>query len=436
MSTAPQAAPIRPGTPALLRLSAWIRAVPIRPAGLFLLATAGGALWYGRGRIDLVVTIAALWGLALLAASGIAAGLSLALARRDLRRSGTGGGPRLEAVEGRAVATGLVLPARVVPLAATPRMRWVSPAAGVSPAPPAPQWAEQVTFPDRALAEAIERELGAEDLLGLWRFAARVTQPRAVRALPDPGQLAAAELAASLAVGDLLAWPTGPPRGDLVDFRTYTRSDPARLILWKVYARSRQLMVRAPEPARAPEGQPLLYLVAGEQDDAAAAAARVVLESGLFGDELPFACDGAPVPVRELPRALDLLAASSAHRTRGGADLAAALALGAAEPGSPVLLVVPARAGAWLPQVLASVATDPSRFAIVAAADAGPSAERPALLERALLRGEPRRPPFDALARGLAPLAASGARLVLADRVSGRLVVLAGAEPYAAWAAR
>ncbi|MCU0222854.1 MAG: DUF58 domain-containing protein [Acidobacteria bacterium] len=432
MPTAPQAAPFRRGTPALQRLSAWVRAVPIRPAGLFLLAAAGGALWYGRGRIDLVVTIAALWGLALLAASGAAAALSLALARRDLRRAGAGGGARLEGVVGRPVATGLVLPVRVVPLAATPRLRWLSPVADVSPAPGAPQWSEQVTFPDRALAEAIVRELGAEDLLGLWRFAARMTQPRSVRALPDPGRLAAAELAASLACGDLLAWPTGPPRGDLVDFRTYTRSDPARLILWKVYARSRQLMVRAPEPARAPEGRPLLYLVAGEQDDAAAAAARVVLESGLFGDDLPFACDGAPVPVCELPRALDLLAASSAHRGRGGADLAAALALGAAEPGSPVLLAVPADAGAWLPRVLASVATDPSRFAIVAAADIGPDAERPALLERALLRGEPARPPFDALARGLAPLVTSGARLVLADRVSGRLAVLSGMEPQAA----
>jgi hypothetical protein len=428
MSTAPQAAPPLPRAPAARRLSARVRAVPIRPAGLFLLAASAAALWYGRERIDLVVTIAALWGLALLFGTGAAAVTALALARRDLRRASGAGEPPLEAVERRPVATGLVLPVRVVPLAATPHLAWLAPAADVAPAARAPLRAEQVTFRDRALAEEVLRELRGEDVLGLWRFTARVAQRRAVRTLPDPGRLSAAELAASLAGGDLLSWPSGPPRGDLVDFRTYNRSDPARLILWKVYARSRQLMVRAHEPAHAPEGRPLLYLVAGENDEAAAAAARVILESGLFGDELPFACDGAPAPVRDLRRALDLVAASVRHRTRGGADLAAALALGAAEPGSPVLLVVPARAGGWLGSVLSLIAADPSRWTVVAAADAGPAAPPPGLLARALWREERPLPGFDELARGLAPLTGAGARVVLADRVSGRLAVLAGTE--------
>ncbi len=428
MSTAPQAAPPPVRVPLARRLFAWVRAVPIRPAGFLLLAASAAAYWFGRGRIDLVVTIAALWGLALVVGTGAAAALSLALARRDLQRASASGAPPLEAVEGRPVASGLVLPVRVVPLAATPRLAWIAPAAVAAPSARSALRVEQVTFPDRALAGEIVRELHGEDVLGLWRFTARVPQPRAVRALPDPGRLSAAELATSLATGDLLSWPTGPPRGDLVDFRTYTRSDPARLILWKVYARSRQLMVRAHEPARSPEGTPLLYLVAGEGDDAAAAAARVILESGLFGDDLPFACDGAPAPVRDLRRALDLLAASVRHRARGGADLAAALALGAAEPGSPVLLVVPARSGGWLPLVLPQVAADPSRYAIVAAADAGLALPPAGLLARALLREDRPLPAFDALVRGLAPLAATGVRLVLADRVGGRLTVLSGAD--------
>ncbi len=438
MSTAPRAAPPPPRVPLAGRLFAWVRAVPIRPAGFLLLAAAAAAYWFGRGRIDLVVTIAALWGLALLAGTGAAAALSLALARRDLRRASSAGAPPLEAVEGRPVATGLVLPVRAVPLAATPRLAWLAPAGQVAPAARNPLRVERVTFRDRALAGEIVRELRGEDVLGLWRFTARVPQSRAVRALPDPGRLSAAELATSLATGDLLAWPSGPPRGDLVDFRTYTRSDPARLILWKVYARSRQLMVRAHEPARSPEGRPLLYLVAGESDDAAAAAARVILESGLFGEDLPFACDGAPAPVRDVHRALDLLAASVRHRARGASDLAGALALGAAEPGSPVLLVVPARTSRWLPIVLSHVAADPSRYAIVAAADAGPGVRPTGLLSRALLREHRPPPAFEALVRGLAPLAATGVRLVLADRVSGRLTVLSGADllgPAAAAAA-
>lgn len=427
MSIAPQPAPPLPRAPVVRRLFGWVRAAPIRPAGLFLLAVAAAAFRYGRERIDLVVTIAALWGFALLVATGAAAALSLALARRDLQRAGGAGRPPLEAVEKWPVASGLVLPVRALPLAATPHLAWIAPAADVAPATRSSLRAEQVTFRDRTLADEIVRELRGEDLLGLWRFTVRVPQPRAVRTLPDPGRLPAAELATSLSSGDLLSWPSGPPRGDFVDFRTYTRSDPARLILWKVYARSRQLMVRAQEPAHAPEGCPLLYLVAGENDGAAAAAARVILESGLFGEDLPFACDGAPAPVRDLRRALDLLAASARHRARGGSDLASALALGAAEPGSPVLLVVPARTGDWTARVLPHVAADPSRYTIVAAADAGPPARPTRLLERALLRDERRPPAFEALARGLAPFAATGARVLLADRVSGRLTVLAGA---------
>ncbi|MCU0252957.1 MAG: DUF58 domain-containing protein, partial [Acidobacteria bacterium] len=431
-----QAAPPRRGTRALRRLSGWVRAVPIRPGGLALLAASAATLWYGRERIDFVLTIAALWGLAIVVATGSAAAVSLGLARRDLQRAGEPGASRLEAVEHQRVASGLVLPVRVVPLASSPRLTWVVPPAETAPPARAAQHAEHVAFRERALADRIVRELRGEDLLGLWRFTARVTQPRSVRALPDPGRLVAAELATSLTGGDLVAWPTGPPRGDLVDFRTYTRSDPARLILWKVYARSRQLMVRAAEPARAPEGRPLLYLVAGDEDDAAAAAARVILESGLFGDELPFACDGAPVPTNDLARALDRLAASAAHRRRGGADLAAALAQGVVDPAGPVLLVVPALPGPWLPRVSSQVAIDPARFTVLAVADAAPPAPTPGLAERLLLRTDPPRARFDDLTRGLSPLVATGARLLLADRVGGLIAVLVGGEhPGAALAA-
>jgi hypothetical protein len=195
-------------------------------------------------------------------------------------------------------------------------------------------------------------------------------------------------------------------------------------------------MVRAAEPARAPEGRPLLYLVAGDEDDAAAAAARVILESGLFGDELPFACDGAPVPTNDLARALDRLAASAAHRRRGGADLAAALAQGVVDPAGPVLLVVPALPGPWLPRVSSQVAIDPARFTVLAVADAAPPAPTPGLAERLLLRTDPPRARFDDLTRGLSPLVATGARLLLADRVGGLIAVLVGGEhPGAALAA-
>jgi hypothetical protein len=81
--------------------------------------------------------------------------------------------------------------------------------------------------------------------------------------------------------------------------------------------------------------------------------------------------------------------------------------------------------------VLAQVAVDPWRFSLLAVADAAPPAPAPGLAERLLFRADPPRVRFDDLARALSPVAATGARLLLADRVSGRIALLAGAEHHA-----
>jgi len=396
-----------------------------------LLAAGVAALWSGRQRVDLVLISAAIWTLSLLAMSGIAAGSTFLAARRSLRRAAREPGLQLEAIEGHPLRPETPVMPRGLPLAASPRLRWVSPPARAIESPRPARENERIAFEDRFRAQEIVRELVVEDVLGLWRLTSRLSQPCGVRILPDPGRLAAHELAASLSTGDFDSWPFGPPRGDLADFRTYTRSDPARLILWKAYARSRQLLVRAPEPARSPEGRPLVYLVAAPADGAAAAAARVLLESGCLGEELPFACDGAPSPVKELARALDLIAGSSRARDIEGGDLATALADPTLGAGDPVLLIVPAATGAWLPRVLPCLAASPQRFIVLAAADAAEPARPRRRAARLLLRPPAAAPGFDSLVEGLRPVAATGARLVIADRVSGRLLRLDPAAPPA-----
>ncbi|MBP7149158.1 MAG: DUF58 domain-containing protein [Acidobacteria bacterium] len=400
------------------------RRFPLTPAGLALCALSGLAIVFGRGRIDLVLTLAGAFGFVAAGLTGLAAATAYFVARRDLRAV-PAGGSLLDGVEGLPLHTGLALPRRLRPLASRPALSWVAPPGRCELRERPGALFEEVLPLRRARAATIEREVSVEDLLGLWRFTGRVDRDQPVRILPDPGRLAAGELASCLSSGDLLAYPFGPARGDMVESRPYTRSDPARFILWKLYARTRQLMVRTPEPARSPEGQPLVYLVTGGDDGAAAAAALVLLDSGLLGDEARFATDGAPVPVAGREACRDALAVSGG-RAGGGADLARVLAHPSVGPRDPVILVCPAAPGPWLDRVLANVAADPGRYAVIAAADAAPPRASRARWER-LVIAEPRaRRSFEELARTLRPLAGTGARLVLADRPSGRVMVLGG----------
>lgn len=67
-------------------------------------------------------------------------------------------------------------------------------------------------------------------------------------------------------------------QGDLYDIKQYDPSDGLKKILWKVYARSGQLVVRRPEPAVIPQGKLAIYLVARPEDDHVAGAIQSYTE--------------------------------------------------------------------------------------------------------------------------------------------------------------
>lgn len=56
--------------------------------------------------------------------------------------------------------------------------------------------------------------------------------------------------------------------GDLFDVKRYHPADGARRILWKVYAKSGELLSRHPEPSMRPEGTISTLVLAGKNDDA------------------------------------------------------------------------------------------------------------------------------------------------------------------------
>ncbi|MDH3284987.1 MAG: DUF58 domain-containing protein, partial [Acidobacteriota bacterium] len=222
-----------------------LRRFPLSLSGTTAIALSAIAFFHGARRQDLVLTLAGVWGLLVVGATGAAVMAYAWRTRRDLRLAvERAGDVPLDGVEERAFATGVTIPRRAWPLVTELDWIWSEPAAGVCVSVNGNRLAEQAVPRSRWFGARIVRSYVVQDLLGLWRIRGRLVRERPVLVLPDTGLLRAADVATCLSSGDLASHPFGDPRGDRVDFRTYTRSDPARLILWKVYARTRELMVR------------------------------------------------------------------------------------------------------------------------------------------------------------------------------------------------
>jgi hypothetical protein len=125
-----------------------------------------------------------------------------------------------------------------------------------------------------------------------------------------------------------------------------------RFILWKTFAKTRQLMVRSPEQAISPARRTIAYLVAGKGDEAAAGVARAAMEAGSFGSSWVLGADGVPWVAEDRGRALELLAVSGeCPADQGGAGLEGFLkshGSSAGGAGARILLFVPPLAGPWL----------------------------------------------------------------------------------------
>ena len=120
----------------------------------------------------------------------------------------------------------------------------------------------------------IVRRIEISDAFGLAKVALRATEERAVRSLPSVGALKQMSVVRSIASGEDMPFPGGQPEGERADLRRYVPGDPVRFVLWKVFAKSRQLVVRTPEQAISPARQTYAYVVAAEADEPAAGTAR------------------------------------------------------------------------------------------------------------------------------------------------------------------
>ena len=129
----------------------------------------------------------------------------------------------------------------------------------------------------RALCASVKRRFVVEDAFGLARIVFSREQPQPLQVLPTTGKLEPGVVLHALSLGAEMPHPLGAPRGDRADMRRYVPGDPVRLVLWKVYARTRELVVRHPEHAFSPTLRVAAYLVVNRADEPPDAGTKEML---------------------------------------------------------------------------------------------------------------------------------------------------------------
>lgn len=129
---------------------------------------------------------------------------------------------------------------------------------------------EIVNFPHRGDWSVRDFALTFGDRFGIslanWSFPVGQKSPN-VRIFPPISQGNSIPVMSSChRAGDELV-DTNNREGDLFDLKRYHPSDGVNRILWKIYAKSGELISRHPESAVAPEGQVALFAITRPQDD-------------------------------------------------------------------------------------------------------------------------------------------------------------------------
>jgi hypothetical protein len=310
---------------------------------------------YGLRRLDLVLLVVGAVGLTLTAMSLLATSITALVLWLKLRKQAlVPGDVRLECGFPKDTGFSLGYP-WYIPFVSV-SWAWSEPRAKVEQIKRKGRLHERITPVRRALSERVVRRFEVADIFGLCRVAFPVAQERKVHFVPSIGSLKQMQVVRCMAGGEDISHPEGPMTGERVDIRSYHAGDPVRFILWKVFAKSREVVVRTPERAIAPLRQTVAYLVAGRSDEPAAGAARVAVEAGALSGEWALGADGHGGVARRIDDALSTISASSATDEDGwGAGLQRFLA--EASPGgqlSRALVFVPAIPGPWIDRVVAA----------------------------------------------------------------------------------
>lgn len=397
---------------------------PLTGLGMAVAVVASVALFgFGFKKLDLVLLVLGYGGAGLLLIAAVAVVVSaIVLWWRVGRGAFTWRASTFET--GTPVATGFALPSLWwLPLVQL-RWSWEAPRADAAePERRAGGTHERVTLRQRGIFQTVTRKLVVQDAFGLARITFRHTQPGPIEVLPHLGGIRRLPVLTSLTGGEELPHPMGLEDGDRVELRRYVPGDSARFIHWKVFGRTRKLMVRVPERALSRARRTVAYLVAGAHDEAAAAAARAAIEEEALGTDWQFAADGSPEATSDRSEALHKVMSSSRHAGPSGSGMGRFLA--EVDPQGPAALVVfaPPTMGRWLEEMRSLTARRHGRVRVVVAIDAIHDADVQPRWRRLLLRPAEvsgvERGDLERVGRALGKLRCE---VVIIDRVSGRVL--------------
>ena len=386
---------ILPNTMVKLCAKAWRYLAGLFPLTLqgtiTLLFTSWALSAYGYGAMDLVVFALAICGLSILVCCLFCSvGFGIFMQRKIRREIANSDTPlnNIEVEAGYPNETGFSLPAvSFFPLV---RLAWkiIYPdeIATRTRLDSENQLREEIIPSRRCLSERVVREFSVRDVLGLSQFSWRLEQAVSCKALPQVSAVKQLPILRSLTAEDGIPHNTGDPEGDRMEIRPYAPGDSVKNIMWKVYARNRQLNVRLPERSVFQSKRTLAYLLTSKHDEAAAAVARVALETGALGEDWAFGADGFESPVSDLSSALQAIAGS--RSLDGGHDYGLDRFLGhAGNHGSAHCIVfAAAEKNPSLELLKNTISSYSCQFSLIMATDSLQEEQNPAWWKKYLLR--------------------------------------------------
>jgi hypothetical protein len=401
---------------------------PFTVGGLILIgASLLATLYYGKHRLDHILLAVGVVGLSLSAISTLFVGIAALITWRAARKI-KGGEPLLSEC-GHAQPTGFSLPSLWWLPFVDIRWTWLEPTAKVIARRKGRRVIEEIEPAERDNFPAIVRRIEIGEVFGVARIAFHIRQDRPGRFAPWIGGLEGMQVAHGLSGGDQMAHPEGSASGDYYDMRRYGAGDPIKFVLWKVFARTRDLLVRTPEYAIAPDQRTVAYLVAADGDEPAAGAARIAVDSGALGTKWVLGADGCPEPASNGDEAIEVLTRSARADENDSGSLAAFLTRVSKGPTTRAVVFVPARPGPWMDKVTAAAAGAPGQYPrvefVVCTDGIGERVHRSRWSKAALVAddsGAPAPAVHEDLVAVVDALSQTGANVLIVDRPGGRLV--------------
>ncbi len=359
--------------------------IPLTAWGAGLIPTIGLVLhaWALREH-DRLLLAACVGGLVLLAALALAVvGVAVWLRRVNPQVS-----DRIEAMESLQRDTGFVIPWLPSIPCIQMEIRWLNcPGVEVSLLRGHGGFHERILPRERMQRERVVRQFEVSDLFGLCRvrFSRVFSQP--LRIEPQPAPDCCVTRIHRDQQGDDWMHPSGKPHGDLIEMRHYRPGDPLKLVLWKQYARTGQLLVRQPENSIASLSQTIACFVAGPGDQASAGIARtLVTHWAQAGEELLFQADGAATATDNVYEAIDQLIRSADERDLGGTSVANIGTLVQGNVCKHCIVFLPSQPGPWIDLVLAGQAMFQLQIDAIIGVDEPPARRRKRFLPGWALR--------------------------------------------------